>query len=187
MLPVMKKGKLVGIVTDRDLKRASASAATSLEVHELLYLLTEIKVKEVMTKDPFTVDQSITLAELESIFEEHDFNGVPVVVESLRLIGMITKLDLLGAFDFSYESKVPHYNEIMSQQGTAEVNQNLMFFKKETHLTRVLSKMVETEYKSFPVLEGHRLVGIISREDVLKTLKRASQGEMPAHSLASAV
>ena len=40
----MKKGKLIGIVTDRDLKRASASDATTLEVHELLYLITKIKL-----------------------------------------------------------------------------------------------------------------------------------------------
>jgi acetoin utilization protein AcuB len=46
MLPVMKKGKLVGIVTDRDLKKASASDATTLEVHELLYLFTKIKIKK---------------------------------------------------------------------------------------------------------------------------------------------
>ena len=51
MLPVMKKGKLVGIVTDRDLKKASASDATTLEIHELLYLLTKIKVKDIMTRD----------------------------------------------------------------------------------------------------------------------------------------
>jgi len=48
LLPVMNKGKLVGVVTDRDLKRASASDATSLEVHELLYLLSRIKIKEIM-------------------------------------------------------------------------------------------------------------------------------------------
>ena len=50
MLPVVKKGKLVGIVTDRDLKRASASDATTLEIHELFYLLTRIKVKNLMTQ-----------------------------------------------------------------------------------------------------------------------------------------
>ena len=43
-LPVMKNGKLVGIVTDRDLKKASASDVTSLEIHELLYLQSKIKV-----------------------------------------------------------------------------------------------------------------------------------------------
>ena len=49
MLPVMEKGRLVGIVTDRDLKRASASDATTLEIHELLYLISKIKIKEIMT------------------------------------------------------------------------------------------------------------------------------------------
>ena len=47
MLPVLKKNRLVGIVTDRDLKKASASDATTLEIHELLYLLTKIKVKDI--------------------------------------------------------------------------------------------------------------------------------------------
>lgn len=59
MLPVMKKDKLVGIITDRDLKEASASDATTLEVHELLYLISNIKVKDLMTKDPITVPPDI--------------------------------------------------------------------------------------------------------------------------------
>jgi acetoin utilization protein AcuB len=50
MLPVMKKDKLVGILTDRDLKKASASDANTLEVHELLYIISNIKVKDLMTK-----------------------------------------------------------------------------------------------------------------------------------------
>ncbi len=55
MLPVLKKGKLVGIITDRDLKRSAASDATMLDVHELLYLVSKIKVRNIMTKDPITV------------------------------------------------------------------------------------------------------------------------------------
>ena len=47
MLPVTRKEKLVGVLTDRDLKRASASDATTLEIHELLYLLSKIKVKDI--------------------------------------------------------------------------------------------------------------------------------------------
>ena len=49
MLPVIKKGKLVGIVTDRDLKRASASDVNTLEIHELLYLLSKFKVERILT------------------------------------------------------------------------------------------------------------------------------------------
>ena len=48
-LPVMKKGEMVGIVTDRDVKRASASDAVSLEIHELLYLLSKLKIEEIMS------------------------------------------------------------------------------------------------------------------------------------------
>ena len=54
-LPVMKKRKLVGVVTDKDLKRASASDATTLEIHELLYLLSKIKLKDIMSKDVIVV------------------------------------------------------------------------------------------------------------------------------------
>src|SRR5210317_1239495 len=63
MLPVLKKRKLVGVVTDRDLKRASASDATTLDVHELLYLVSKIKVGNIMTKDPITVPQNFTVEE----------------------------------------------------------------------------------------------------------------------------
>ena len=55
ILPVMEIGKLVGIITDRDLKRASASDATTLEILELVYLLSKIQVKEIMTKEPITI------------------------------------------------------------------------------------------------------------------------------------
>ena len=76
MLPVMKKGKLVGIVTDRDLKRASASDATTLEVHELLFLISKIKVKDIMTKDPVTIPVDYTVEEAtEILLEEQNLRG----------------------------------------------------------------------------------------------------------------
>ena len=97
MLPVMKKGKLVGIVTDRDLKRASASDATTLEVHELLYLLSEIKVKELMSKDPITVPFDYTMEETAEVLLENKISGVPVVDNKGKIVGMITETDLFRA------------------------------------------------------------------------------------------
>ena len=71
MLPrLVKKGKLVGIVTDRDLKEASASDATTLEIHELLYLLSKIKVIEIMTKTPITMPPDYTIEEAAQILLE---------------------------------------------------------------------------------------------------------------------
>ena len=55
-LPVVRKGKLVGIVTDTDLKEASPSKATTLDIYEINYLLSEIKVKELMSKDVIYVE-----------------------------------------------------------------------------------------------------------------------------------
>ncbi len=67
----MKKDKLVGIVTDRDLKRASPSDTTTLEIHELLFLVSKIKVRNIMTKDPITVPSDFTVEEAgRTVFEE---------------------------------------------------------------------------------------------------------------------
>ncbi len=94
MLPVMEKGKLVGIVTDRDLKRASASDATTLEIHELVYLLSKIKVKEIMTKDPITVPEDYTIEEAAEILLKHKISGVPVVDHYGDIVGIITQNDV---------------------------------------------------------------------------------------------
>jgi len=94
MLPVMKKGKLVGIVTDRDLKKASASDATTLEIHELFYLLTRIKVKDIMTKKVITVPADFTVEETAQVLQKNKISGVPVVNIEDQIVGTITKTDL---------------------------------------------------------------------------------------------
>lgn len=94
MLPVVKKGKLVGIITDRDLKRASASDATSLEIHELLYLLTKIKVKDIMTKNPIAVPLDWSVEETANLLLSNKISGAPVVDEKDRVVGVITQTDL---------------------------------------------------------------------------------------------
>ena len=94
MLPVMKKGKLIGIVTDRDLKRASASDATTLDVHELLYLITKIKVKNIMTRDVITVPPDYTVEETAQVLQKNRISGAPVVDADGQLVGTITQTDL---------------------------------------------------------------------------------------------
>ena len=94
MLPVMKKEKLIGIVTDRDLKRASASDATTLDVHELLYLITKIKVKNIMTRDVITVPPDFTAEETTLVLQKNRISGAPVVDSDGQLVGTITQTDL---------------------------------------------------------------------------------------------
>lgn len=94
MLPVMKNGKLVGVLTDRDLKRASASDATLLEIHELIYILSHIKIKEIMTKNPITVPFDYTVEETAEVLLSHKISGAPVVDHDGKVIGTITKSDI---------------------------------------------------------------------------------------------
>jgi len=93
-LPVMENGKLVGIVTDRDLKRASASDVTTLEIHELLFLLSEIKISDIMTKDPITIPLDYTIDEAAQILLEHKLSGAPVVDGKGQVAGIITQTDI---------------------------------------------------------------------------------------------
>ena len=97
ILPVMKGGKIVGIVTDRDIKRASASDATTLEIHELLYLVSKIKLKEIMNKKPITIPSNYTIEEAAEILIRNKISGLPVVDLKNQLIGVITQTDIFKA------------------------------------------------------------------------------------------
>jgi acetoin utilization protein AcuB len=94
MLPVLKSGSLVGIVTDRDLKRASASDATTLDVHELLYLISKIKVRNIMTKNPIAVSPELTVEETAELLLNNKISGAPVVDDQGEVVGTITQTDL---------------------------------------------------------------------------------------------
>ncbi len=96
MLPVMKKGKLVGVVSDTDIKRSSASDATTLDVHELLYLISKVKIKDIMSKDPVTVPPDYTVEETAEVLMKNKISGVPVVDKGGEIVGIITRDDLFN-------------------------------------------------------------------------------------------
>jgi acetoin utilization protein AcuB len=97
-LPVVTDGRLVGMVTDRDLKEASPSKATSLDVHELYYLLAELQVKEIMSRNPISVSQDDTVEHAAQIMLEHTISGLPVVDGRGIVVGIITQSDVFRAF-----------------------------------------------------------------------------------------
>ena len=94
-VPVVKMGRLVGIVTDRDIKEAAPSKTTSLDVHELYYLLSEIKVKDIMTPDPITLNETDSVEKAAVIMLRNKISGLPVVNDQNHVLGMVTQSDLL--------------------------------------------------------------------------------------------
>ncbi len=97
-LPVLQEGRLVGIVSDRDLKEASPSKATTLDVHELYYLLAELQVKDIMSRDPVTVSPEDTVEHAAQIMLENTISGLPVVTDQGDVVGILTQSDVFRAF-----------------------------------------------------------------------------------------
>jgi acetoin utilization protein AcuB len=94
-LPVVdQKGNLIGILTDRDIKQAWASPATTLSIYELTYVLQKLTVESVMVKDPITITPSSTIERAAKILHDRRIGSLPVV-EGERLVGIITSTDLM--------------------------------------------------------------------------------------------
>jgi len=97
-LPVVdKKGKLVGIVAEKDLLYVSPSPATSLSIYELHYLISKIKVQDVMTRDVITVTEYTPLEEAARIMADNKIGSLPVMRDD-RLVGIVTETDLFCIF-----------------------------------------------------------------------------------------
>jgi acetoin utilization protein AcuB len=94
-LPVMKKGKLVGLVTKHMLLEASPSSASSLSVFELNYLLTKMTVEDIMIKDPITIPPDYPVEAAIWLSKKHSVAAFPVV-DNGKVIGMITEHDIAG-------------------------------------------------------------------------------------------
>jgi acetoin utilization protein AcuB len=156
-LPVMQKEQLVGILSISDIKRASASDASSLEIHELMYLIEKIQIKEIMTKNPVTVDFHQTVDEVAELLLDKNISGAPVIDQENHLAGIITRSDILkvmismtGAnrkgIDFGFE--------VEDEPGSIkEITDTIRFYKG-----RLASIMIS--YRNAPVGSRHVYIRI---------------------------
>jgi acetoin utilization protein AcuB len=114
-LPVMDDGRLVGIVTRGDVRGAEASAATSLSVWELHYLIARINIDEIMTPDPVIISQDATIGEAAQVMLDNKVSGLPVVNGEGKLVGIITESDIFRIVvqEWKEQAEGLHYETVM--------------------------------------------------------------------------
>jgi len=93
-LPVVDRGRLVGIITDRDLRRAANSPFVVREQWYDNFILDHIEVGSCMTPNPLTIDPTVPIADAARLMRNHKIGGLPVVTDG-QLVGIITETDLL--------------------------------------------------------------------------------------------
>ncbi|MCB9131947.1 MAG: CBS domain-containing protein [Anaerolineales bacterium] len=93
-LPVVERGRLVGIVTRSDIREASPSEATTLSIWEMHYQLSKLSVGVIMTKDPYTVTPDTTIKDAAKLMYTYKFGGLPVVNDAGELQGIMTESDI---------------------------------------------------------------------------------------------
>jgi CBS domain-containing protein len=134
----------------------------------------EWHVSQYMTKDVKAIPSTMSLHELGTLFNHHDYNSFPVVDGGI-CVGIVTKFDFLKTFIFTTDQIVPHYPDLMGRTVREIMAADVISVEPETPLTRVLELMVSTRARSFPVLEpGNKLVGMISRTDISRALYAAN-------------
>ena len=97
-IPVVdEQGQVIGIISDRDVRDASPSKATTLDMYEMHYLLAELKAKNIMTAKPITVKPTDTVEQAALIMLDNKVGGLPVVDDSSKLVGIISDHDVFKA------------------------------------------------------------------------------------------
>ncbi len=179
-LPVVnEKGELVGIVSDRDLKEAAPSKATTLDVYELNYLLSSIKIKDLMTTNLAYVRPDETVEFAAILMLENKISSLPVINNKGRLIGIVTQTDIFKVliniagvytggiqFGFSLEDRSGSIREaadtirlyggrivsILSTRETAEEGRRNVYIRSSPLPEEKLKDLVKELEKKFIVL-----------------------------------
>jgi CBS domain-containing protein len=141
-----------------------------------VYTFLDQVVADSMTRDVTVVSRGVTVRELGDRFENDDFNAYPVV-ENSRVVGLVSKFDFLACFVFTPAHMIPRYEDLMQRTVADIMTPDFIYVRGETRLTRVLQLMVDHRIRSMPVIEAdQQLVGMISREDVMRTLENCTRG-----------
>ncbi|MGK0289646.1 MAG: CBS domain-containing protein [bacterium] len=130
----------------------------------------QLKVKDVMSTKVVTVHPQMPIKELELLFEKHGYNMFPVV-ENGKAVGIVSQFDYLSNFILNNQSPMPNYDHLLTDPVSTIFSEKIKSVTLDTPLSRVLEMMVQFRIKSFPVIEDDQVLGVVSRNDLIHTLR----------------
>ena len=176
-LPVVDNGRLVGIVTDRDLRTVAPSPATTLSIFELNYLLAKMQVKDIMHKDVITIPVDATIEEAALIMSTRHIGGLVVVGENGSVVGVITETDIFNSFVEIMglkEGKIRFTFKVSNQVG---VLHDISGVFKDLGIN--ISSLA-----TYPVEDGAEMVIRFNAQDTVELEKRVTEiGYPPQHTV----
>jgi CBS domain-containing protein len=128
------------------------------------------KVKEIMTREVVTVAPETDLRTLKEMFERYDFNSFPVL-EKGKMVGIVSKLDLLKAFSPGLNVSLGRALKLYSKDAADIMHTATVYVNPEDDVSKAADYMVEFKLRSMPVLDKGTLTGMISRQDIIRCLK----------------
>lgn len=116
------------------------------------------KARDIMTTDLITVGRRTPIHDAIRILVENNITGLPVVDEDMTLVGIISEKDVLGLL-YNIEDKPGNVEDFMTEQ--------VIFFNEEDSLIDITESLIEGNFRRIPIVTNGRLVGIISRKDII--------------------
>ena len=132
--------------------------------------IARMKVREIMTSEVVTVNPETDLRTLKEMFERYDFNSFPVV-EGGRMVGIVSKLDLLKAFSPGLNVSLGRALKLYSKDAADIMHTATIFVSPDDDVSKAADYMVEFKLRSVPVLDKGVLKGMVSRQDIIRCLK----------------
>lgn len=121
-----------------------------------------VQAKDVMTKRLMTIEPHTKIIEVIKLMVDHKVTGLPVVTEDMGLLGMVTEKDILKILLYDRDIKKRTASDLMTMDITS--------FNEDEDLMPILKSLVENNFRRVPVLSDQKLVGIISRRDIISFL-----------------
>lgn len=123
-----------------------------------------LKARDIMTENVINVKGDMPIYEALELFEKHNISGVPVVEDDMTLIGILSERDVLRLFHSSNDTESETVNDYMTRPA--------VHFDEEESLSDVCGCLTDNYFRRVPVTSEGKLVGIVSRKDIIREILR---------------